>query len=429
MSLDTKQDHISEPVFSLPLEEYSAALYRMIDLDELVQFALDSILAIAEAHSGSLFLWDESAKEFVARAVRASNGPSRLRDVRIRLREGIAGKVAEKGHSVLVTDIQRDHRFSDIPRSGRYNSPSFICLPLTINNKLIGVINITEKESLLPFDQEDSKMAESFSKHISSAYENIRIRQRLQEENLALHSRVHELSEKVKQQDSFVSTGKLASHLAHELNNPLDAIRRFVNLALDESLEDSLTREYLLKAKKGIRRAVNVIRGLLQFSRTSVGTPFRTSEIHQVIEQSIESISHDHHFEKIAFQKNFPGHSLFVQDGGLQLVFKNLFENSAHAMNGDGSQPTGKVILTTRREGDGVVIQIQDSGRGIPEHVKPRIFEPFFTTKPGGEGTGIGLAISKEIVERSGGKISVEHTEDQQGALFQIVLPCVSRTP
>lgn len=427
MSLNyTKEDPILEPAYSLHTEEYSVALHRMTDADELVQFALDSVLALTDAHAGSLFVWDDRAKEFVAKAVRSPHGAGRSHDMRIRLREGIAGKVAEKGRSVLVTDIRHDERFSDIPRNGQYNSPSFLCLPLTVENKLIGVINVTEKESRTAFTKNDWKEAELFSRHVAAAFENVRMRQRVQSENQALRARVGELSETLKQQENLVSVGKLSSNLAHELTNPLDAIRRFVNLALDESLEDSLTREYLLKAKRGIRRAVNVIRGLLQYSRDSVSPSLKTSEVHQLIEQSIESVSHDQRFEKITFEKHFNDDRLFVKDGGLQLVFKNLFENSAQAMNGNGTAFRGKVILTTQRENGSVIVRVQDTGKGIPENIRPRIFEPFFTTKTDGEGTGIGLAICREIIERSGGKISAEASQDK-GALFQIILPCVER--
>ena len=427
MSLNyTKEDPILEPAYSLHVEEYSVALHRMTDTDELVQFALDSVLALTDAHAGSLFIWDDRAKEFVAKAVRSPHGAGRSHDLRIRLREGVAGKVAEHGRSVLVTDIRHDERFSAIPRNGQYNSPSFICLPLTVENKLIGVINVTEKETRTPFTQNDWKQAELFSKHVAAAFENERMRQRLQNDNHALHLQIGELTETLKQQENLVSVGKLASNLAHELTNPLDAIRRFVNLALDESLEDSLTREYLLKAKRGIRRAVNVIRGLLQFSRDSVSASLKTSEVHQLIEQSIEVVSHDQRFDKIIFEKHFDHNRLYIKDGGLQLVFKNLFENSAQAMNGNGSVPQGKVILATRRENGSVIVSVQDTGKGIPENVRPRIFEPFFTTKTNGEGTGIGLAICREIVERSGGKISAESSHEE-GALFQIILPCVER--
>ena len=93
------------------------------------------------------------------------------------------------------------------------------------------------------------------------AYESLRSVSRLRRETEELHQTIADLKQSDKESKSLMSIGKLATNLAHELNNPLDAIRRYVNLALDQSLEDSLTREYLLKAKKAIRHAIRVIRG------------------------------------------------------------------------------------------------------------------------------------------------------------------------
>ncbi len=399
------------------LSECSSVLHTFSDLNVFIDFALDSILAITDANAGSFFVWDEYAKELTLRAARGA-GRDRLQGISIKLREGVAGWIAEKGLPVLVQDIRTDDRFIEVRKNNQYHSHSFLSLPLIANNKLVGLINITERENRQPFSDKDLEQAQTFANHIATAYENIRTENRLRKENHELQQTVTDLKEVMRQQEPLISLGKLASHIAHELANPLDAIRRFVNLALDQVAQDGLAREYLLKAKQGIRRSVQVIRGLRELS-TATAKPKKTrqAELHSIIDQTLASIIQDPTFESIAVEKQFCDKALFVEDCGLQTVFQNLLQNAHHAMNGSGT------ITVMTKEHDGqAVITVRDSGHGVPEGVKARIFEPFFTTKENGQGTGIGLTICKEIVQRCGGQINFESTENE-GTEFIVSLP------
>ncbi len=400
------------------LSECSSALHTFSDPNVFVDFALDSILAIVDASSGSFFVWDEYTKEL---ALRAACGPGcdRIQGIAIKLREGVAGWVAEKGVPVLVQDIRTDDRFLEVKKNHQYHSHSFLSLPLIVSNKLIGLINITERENHEPFNEEDLKRVQPYANHIAVAYENIRTELRLRKENQELQKAVTDLKETMKQQEPLVSLGKLASHITHELANPLDAIRRFVNLSLDQVAQDGLAREYLLKAKQGIRRSVQVIRGLRELLTTNsrLKQP-RQAELHSIIEQTLTSIFQEPSFENIAIEKQFCNTSLLVEDCGLQTVFQNLLHNAHHAMNGSGT-----IAIVTRIEGGQAIIIVRDSGCGVPEEAKARIFEPFFTTKENGQGTGIGLTICREIIQRCGGQICFESSENE-GAKFIISLPC-----
>ena len=398
------------------ITEYSATLHSFSDFSIFIDFALDSTLGIVDASMGSFFIWDEYSKELILKSARGQ-GHERLRGSSIKLREGIAGWIAEKGFPVRVEDIRNDSRFGKTRPTNRYQSYSFLSIPLVSENKLIGLINITEKENKLPFTEEDLELATVFSRHIALAYENLKSKQRLREDNLQLSQKVTSLNEQLKQQEALVSLGKLASHLAHELNNPLDAIRRFINLAIDHVGQDNPARDFLLKAKQGIRRSVQVIRGLLELSGVNSRTRIRQADIHHLIEEVIEVIRHDPSFDQIVIEKRFCGRPLMIEDCGLQTVFQNLFQNAHHAMNG-----VGTITIQTREQAGQAVVTIKDSGCGVPETIQARIFDPFFTTKVNGKGTGIGLTICREIIQRSGGEISLENG-DKQGAQFTIALP------
>ncbi|MCM8776315.1 MAG: HAMP domain-containing histidine kinase, partial [Candidatus Omnitrophica bacterium] len=136
-----------------------------------------------------------------------------------------------------------------------------------------------------------------------------------------------------------------------------------------------------------------------------------------VIEQSIEIVNQDPHFEQIAFEKNLCQSPSYVPDRGLAVVFHNLFKNAQHAMNG-----VGTIRVSTQLQNGTVTVQVADTGPGIPESVRNRIFDPFFSTKSTEDGTGIGLTICREIIERSGGTITCDN-DHGKGARFTITLP------
>ncbi|MBI4358214.1 MAG: GAF domain-containing sensor histidine kinase [Candidatus Omnitrophica bacterium] len=395
-----------------------AALHSFCDPAVLVDFALDSILAVVDAHAGSFFVWDEYQKELTLKSARG-DGHDRMEGARIKLHEGVAGWVAEKGKSLLVEDIRTDRRFSEVKKSSNhYHSYSFLSLPLVAANKLVGLINITEKETREPFTGSDLQRAQSFAHHIAVAYENLKTGNRLREKHSELTQTVTELKHMLKQQESLVSLGKLAAHLAHELANPLDAVRRYINLSLDQVSQDSLAREYLLKAKKGLRRSVQVIRGLLELNGTASKIRVRQVELHSLINETLDLVSQDLSFDHIVIEKDFCEGTVLVEDCGLASVFQNLLQNAHHAMDGSGA-----IKIVTEKEVGKVIVNVEDSGRGVPEENKRRIFEPFFTTKDNGQGTGMGLTICQEIIQRSGGQISCE-TKEKQGTRFVISIPC-----
>lgn len=404
----------------LSVIEHTAAIHSIDNPAHLIEFGLDAICAVTGAHAASVFLWNETSKELT---LSSGRGPylEKISRARIRLKEGIAGWVADTGKSVLVRDVQKDYRFYALKRFNDYHSHSFISIPLVASdNKLIGVLNLTEQKDLSPFNDDDLECANAVAKHMALAYERLKIQRRLKKENSDLNQANQSLKESLNQQESFVSIGKLASNLAHELNNPLDAIRRFINLALDQVMEDSLAREYLLKGKQGVRRAIQVIRGLLSFSRETKAAGSRLTELHVTIDQIVAEMTQSSNYTGLSFQLEFCEGPVQVYDCGLKAMFRNLFDNAHHAMKGNG-----QVTVSTYRNGACVTVSIRDAGCGIPEQMKERVFEPFFTTKEDGCGTGIGLAICRDIVERSGGKITFT-SEAENGATFFVTLPLAS---
>ena len=219
------------------------------------------------------------------------------------------------------------------------------------------------------------------------------------------------------------SIGKLARGIAHELNSPLDGVLRYTHLALEHLTEDSAVREYLIHVKEGLDRMVRAVRAFLEFSR-QVTTPVnRLADLNKLIEDALLLVHHRAKFQQVRVIKQFDERLPAILDGGLQHAVVNLLKNAFDAM------PRGGTLTISTRHSDAYVdVEIEDTGGGIPEEIRPRIFEPFFSTKPIHMGSGLGLIIAKEVVERSGGMIEFASRE-KVGTTFRIRVPVAPVEP
>jgi len=209
--------------------------------------------------------------------------------------------------------------------------------------------------------------------------------------------------------------GKLAARVAHELNNPLDGILRFINLSLNLSEGNERMQMYLQEAKKGLERMAGIVGSLLEFSRNAPG-PRRNTNVNEAVRETINSVKYRAAERKVEIKTDLAP-DLPEAPCDLTQMLLNLAKNALDAMP-DG----GTFTVTTRLEDGMIVVSVADTGTGMPESVKKRIFDPFFTTKEAGEGTGLGLAICHDMIEKYQGTIDVE-SKQGEGTTFTIRLP------
>jgi two-component system, NtrC family, sensor kinase len=213
--------------------------------------------------------------------------------------------------------------------------------------------------------------------------------------------------------------GKLVSKVVHELNNPMDGILRYINLAIRSIEQQNLEKpkEYLLQCRQGLMRMVQIVSELLEFSRRTY-TFLEYVEIEQIIEDAIKTMEGQVNILNIRIVRDYAPGLPKIRTDSLFQVFCNLIKNALDAMpNG------GQLKISIHPTADNtIVVKVSDTGIGFaPEHSQA-IFEPFFTTKEKGKGTGLGLAICKDIIERYGGKITAENAP-QGGSIFTVYLP------
>ena len=250
------------------------------------------------------------------------------------------------------------------------------------------------------------------------------------------------------QSEKMASLGELTAGIAHEIQNPLNFVNNFSEVSkelLDEMLEELENGDMeevraimddviqnLEKINHHGKRADGIVKGMLQHSRSSTGTK-EAVNINTLADEYLRLAYHglrakDKSFNATLvtdFDDNIGTIKIIPQDIGR--VVLNLLTNAFYIVNEkqqsnkNGYEPT--VTLTTKKTGNLVIISVKDNGNGIPKHVLEKIFQPFFTTKPTGQGTGLGLSMSYDIVTKGhGGELNVE-TKEGEGTTFIIKLP------
>ena len=249
------------------------------------------------------------------------------------------------------------------------------------------------------------------------------------------------------QREKMAGLGELTAGIAHEIQNPLNFVNNFsdINAELVDELKAELTngniplaseiadsiKENEQKINHHGKRADAIVKGMLQHSRTSSGQKEPT-DINALADEYLRLAYHglrakDKSFNATTntdFDKSIGSINIVPQDMGR--VILNLINNAFYAVdekkkqNGDGYEPT--VSVSTKKENGKVEIRVADNGNGIPQKVLDKIFQPFFTTKPTGQGTGLGLSLSYDIVRAHGGEIKV-NTKENNGTEFIIELP------
>jgi len=230
-----------------------------------------------------------------------------------------------------------------------------------------------------------------------------------------------QLEEQLQISEKMASIGLLAAGVAHEVNTPLTGISSFTQMLLQGAEPDDPKTKVLEKIERQTFRAAKIVNGLLNLARPAQ-TDSGAVDLNVVINDVLVLLEHQFRTGRIQVRKELSSSALLIQgvEYKLQQVFLNLFLNARDAM-----PRGGWLTIATREEDSGAVIEVADTGSGIPPEQLSRIYDPFFTTKEIGKGTGLGLSISYGIVQEHGGALNCESTVGQ-GTRFTLSLPLLA---
>ena len=239
---------------------------------------------------------------------------------------------------------------------------------------------------------------------------------------VALYDRTDELraQRELIAREKLATVGEIASGVAHEVNNPLAAIRMEAEL-LGRSTRDPDASSAASTIVREVDRAARIVRSLLRLARRADTTPTRiqVNELVRDVAEIRQRVLRADNIE-VRTQMDQGAEAVLGLGQELQQVVINLVTNAEHAVRG---RPAAVILLSTQARDDWVRLTVEDSGPGVPAEIRGRVFDPFFTTKSPDEGSGLGLSICQRVVAEVGGKIWIEDSETLGGAKFVVELP------
>ena len=241
-------------------------------------------------------------------------------------------------------------------------------------------------------------------------------------QNESLEQTVRQRTERLLQSEKVATMGSLLAGVAHELNNPLMIVSGQAQLLREVSADPAIVSRSE-KIEAAADRCVRIVRNFLALARHR-GPERGDVWVKQVVDGAVELLAYELRTDGVEVvldvASNLP--RLWADAHQLHQVLVNLLGNAHDAIRGQST--ARRITITGRHDAarDRVVLEVADTGPGIPAEIQARVFEPFFTTKPIGEGTGLGLSLSRGIIEGHGGTISV-HSEPGAGTTFSLLLP------
>jgi signal transduction histidine kinase len=435
---------LEDLVFKLgTLNEMVELAARIPRIQDLLGLVLQSTMRAVRATVGSIMILD---RERTVLKLAASRGipDDVIPAVEVKVGEGVAGKVVEMGEPVLVDDIATDPRFNRT-NNPQYGNGSFICMPIRVGDRVIGVINMAKKRDggasdalrLPPFGSTDLQFLNALMTYIGYAVDNSRLLEEAQSSASQLQGVVDDLKSTQAQLvrgETLRAMGQLSSGMAHHLNNLFAVILGRVELLMGKVQEASVRRSLEI-IQRTAQDGAEVVRRVQRFSRVQPVSDAVAVDLNQLVQEVVELTRPRWQDEaqlrgsriEVAVEAGVIG-AAAGEPAPLREVLMNLLLNAA-----DSITQAGKITLKTWTRDDRVYCSVADTGGGMPEEIRRRALEPFFTTK-GPKATGLGLSVAYGTVQRYGGSLTVESTEGQ-GTTVEVSLPTasaaasVARTP
>jgi signal transduction histidine kinase len=369
-----------------------------IRVDEVLKNIVDVATDLTGADRGTLYLVDKEKNELWSLITMGDE----MREIRLKIGEGLAGFVAKSGETVNIKDVPKDTRFrSDTDRASGYNTRNMICFPIK-NNKgeITGVLQLLNS-SKGEFNKRDEEFLNALSIHSAIALQNA------------------ELVEKLLQAERVHSLGKMANFLIQDIKKPILVSKRYAEHLRSKQLPADTTQivdmllEQLGQVADLVQSTSSYSEGKTILRTINVSLNNTLADYASRLEQNVESRNC-----KIVTETD--------KDITVRLDVKEFFQCYTHIVkNACDAMPDGGIVhVSTKRDDKKVKIYFKDSGLGIPEGFKEKIFEPFMTHGKK-EGTGLGLSITRKVLEAHNGTIDVESSIGN-GATFIITLPIAS---
>ncbi len=437
---DLMEERIAAQVLERRLTELEAVfeVTTLVNSEMELSGILDTISSKALRALGgdqsSLFLYDPKINKL--RCVSVWGPMSEVvKNAEVEIGESVAGWVMQHGKPLHLGEDLNEGHFPNFIKKDKKIASS-LCVPLMVQNKAKGVLNISQFDTKKKFTETDLKLVSIFAENAAISIEKAELYEKLKKQAQTLENAYEELKttqNRLVQSEKLRALGNLASGVSHDFNNILAAIMGRTQLLLREVEGAAIpenNKQNLLKWLKVVDQLTNdgaeTVKRIQKFARSYRATSekeFRRMDLNAIVKEAVEITQPKWKDEAQLKGVNIGLETELGELSGplgdrteFREVLTNLIFNSIDALP-DG----GKIKITTRVRDDHIEIKISDNAMEMIEEVKNRVFEPFFTTKKE-KGNGLGLSVAYGIVSRHNGNIVVD-SEPGEGTTFTITLP------
>lgn len=442
----------------------SRAISGEIVIDQLLRKVMEILLENAGGERGCFVTHLDGRLTIVARCNAESGAdesgpplPHLVEDSENLLPASLVHYVLRTRENVVLDDASRSTRFENDPYMLSSRPKSVICVPIVRQPVFEGAIYMENNLTVGAFTEDRLEVMNMLAAQAAISIENAQLYTNLEAK---VRERTSELADtldgmkrmqsQLVQSEKMAGLGTLVAGVAHEINNPTNFVslgaasleedlREFKTVLFDmigdendpeitQHFEEKFSRLYsaLANINEGTVRISTIVRDLRTFSRLDEAER-KTVPLAENLESTIRLVRSQYH-DSVEFVTHFTDNpEIECLPAQLNQVFMNLIVNACQAIlakkpGPDAAEKLGTLTITTECQADKVAIRFADDGIGMSEDVKKRVFEPFFTTKEVGEGTGMGMSIVYQIIEKHQGRIEIESTEGQ-GSTITVLLP------
>ena len=402
------------------LRTFTNEILTILDLQKLMDQTIAGLVRIVKLESASVLLFSRETK--VYRLI-ASEGV-RNKDITFKESDELVTCLKAANQHILKDSSVDTMKGHSALRENFKALNAKLCLPIQLHDELIGILCLGTKKSGADFTNEDIDILTTLARTEAIAISNAR-----------LFDELSKTQAEAAQREKMAVIGTLAAGINHEICNPLGIVRGQCELFLlnfrdgfykDKTREEvlDLSSDIFKKVIKETDRATAITKKLSSFSKPSRKMDFENVNIPEEIVEVLGLINHELKLNNVNISNDFPENfpPVFADRKQIQEVLFNILRNAGQAIEMD--KGTGDIQVTGFLENGSVVVRISDNGPGIPKDKLEQIFHPFYTTKVPGKGTGLGLFIVKQIMERNRGAIEVT-SEFGYGTQFTLKFPVI----
>jgi len=398
------------------LVRFSSIINSSLKIEDVLNYAMQWAEEFMNAEASTVYELDEDKGEIFIRIARGEKKEP-VKRIRLKLGEGIAGRVVQTGEPLVMQDVKSEKSFSNkFDTKTGFETRSMLCVPLILRDKSIGAFQVLNKRSKEPFTDADLELLTTMSQQIAVALDNAKLYRRLEKKFKFTEQELKTTQEKLIRSERLAAMGNLVKGVAHEIRNPITTIGGFSSRLKKELKDESKLRKYVDIIIEESKRLENIVTEVHEFAGVQSAN-MNLDDMDEVLNQVVTEFGEQARKQGIKvivkIDKNLP--STFMDASQITKALSNIIENALESMPHGGN-----LTLAAKLDNANIVTSIKDTGWGIARENLDSVYDPFFTSKT--RGAGLGLTMVHQIVMNHNGELKFDSKEGV-GTTVTIRLP------